>query len=469
MLGQWPGCWEVLSMERSDLITEYLGRVTSQIRCKKARGYISDELSCHIEDQKDAFLSDGLSEEDALRESIRQMGDPVTVGVEMDRIHRPHPDWKLLALIGILSILGLILQYHICLAAEYVLAADPSASPLPLPGYAQFLNQCCYTVIGLLCMTVIYFADYTIIGRFSLPLWWLFFFFVLAAVCTGPILNGSFPYMRIYTYLFAPLFAGILYRARGGGLGRLFLCLLYGLCAFLLAGRGVGSNRTAFSLGIIFLLMTSAAVAKGWFRVSRRPALLFLTAGPLILGSLWLLMAYHFGWLAAYQKARIAAVLNLIYDPEGISYIAASIRRLMDGWQLLGGSPGKVFGFLPGFSYDYIITFLFTSWGILPGLLVLAGFVLLFTRIFRMVLRQPNCLGMMVGLACGLALADHTLCYVSSNFGFIVFSQLSMPFLSYGLGTTVVTYILMGLLLSIYRYKDIVPEPKVKKWQFTMQ
>ncbi|WP_181995507.1 FtsW/RodA/SpoVE family cell cycle protein [Clostridium sp. AM58-1XD] len=456
-------------MERYDLLSEYLGSVTDQIRCKKARGYISEELACHIEDQKEAFIEDGLTEEEALKESLRQMGDPVSVGVEMDRIHRPRPDWKLLAFISIFSIVGLILQYHICLTAGTVLAADPSSSPLPLPGFSQFANQCCYTLVGLLCMAVIYYADYTLIGRFSLLLWWLFFFSILFVVCTGPVLMGSFPYLRIYLYLFAPLFAGILYRARGGGFGRIFLCILHGLCALLLAGRGVGSTRTAFSLGIIFLLMVCAAVAKGWFHVSRRPALLLLTVGPLLTGALWLLLADQFGWLKAYQKARIAAFFNLIYDPEGISYITATIRKLMGGWQLLGGSPGKVFGFLPGFSYDYIITFLFTSWGIIPGLIILTGFVLLFIRIFRIVLRHPNCLGMMVGLACGLALLDHTLCYVLSNMGFILFSQLSMPFLSYGLGTTVVTYIMMGILLSIYRYKDVLPEPKVKKWQFTIQ
>lgn len=98
---------------------EYLDTLTSQIRCKKARPAVREEIKSHMEDQIDAYIRNGMSPQSAQTEALRQMGDPVDAGVQLDRIHRPHLEWKLLLMIGCLSLLGLLLQYMIC---------DPSSS-----------------------------------------------------------------------------------------------------------------------------------------------------------------------------------------------------------------------------------------------------------------------------------------------------------------------------------------------------
>ena len=41
---------------------EYLHTLTEQIRCKMARGTIEQEINDHIEDQKEEFLSEGMSQ-----------------------------------------------------------------------------------------------------------------------------------------------------------------------------------------------------------------------------------------------------------------------------------------------------------------------------------------------------------------------------------------------------------------------
>ena len=68
---------------------EYLKTITEQIRCEKAREGIAKELNGHIEDQKETFLKEGMTETEAEEATIREMGDPVAAGVELDRIHRP--------------------------------------------------------------------------------------------------------------------------------------------------------------------------------------------------------------------------------------------------------------------------------------------------------------------------------------------------------------------------------------------
>ena len=72
-------------MERRD----YLELMTGQIRCKKMCPVIAKEVEDHIEDQKQAFMAEGMKEEEAEKAAVEEMGDPVEVGVEMDQIHRP--------------------------------------------------------------------------------------------------------------------------------------------------------------------------------------------------------------------------------------------------------------------------------------------------------------------------------------------------------------------------------------------
>lgn len=90
---------------------EYLTILTDQIRCRMAREDVRKELLCHIEDQKAAFLSEGMEAAEAEEAAVREMGDPVETGNELDRIHRPKMAWGMIALIAVLSIVGYLVQY----------------------------------------------------------------------------------------------------------------------------------------------------------------------------------------------------------------------------------------------------------------------------------------------------------------------------------------------------------------------
>ena len=96
--------------EMEKLQDKYLDKVLEQIRCKKARPYIAKELESHLEDQITDNIKAGMSKEKAEQEAVRDMGDPVETGVELDRIHRPQIAWKLLILVGLLSVLGIIVH-----------------------------------------------------------------------------------------------------------------------------------------------------------------------------------------------------------------------------------------------------------------------------------------------------------------------------------------------------------------------
>lgn len=78
--------------------SNYLRELGAQIRSPKARERVSEEMKNHIEDQAVFYEQDGMSHEEALSQAVEQMGDPVAVGIELDRIHRPKPAGRFLLL-----------------------------------------------------------------------------------------------------------------------------------------------------------------------------------------------------------------------------------------------------------------------------------------------------------------------------------------------------------------------------------
>ena len=95
-------------MPEHESISAYLDAVSDQIRWNRARRLVIPELRQHLEDQRDAFLAEGIG--DAERRAVEEMGDPVAVGAELDRIHRPKPQWALLALTAVLALAGMLLR-----------------------------------------------------------------------------------------------------------------------------------------------------------------------------------------------------------------------------------------------------------------------------------------------------------------------------------------------------------------------
>ena len=131
---------------------EYLKTLLEQISCKKARPYIRQELQDHIEDQIEANIHAGMNYEDAEKEAVRDMGDPVETGISLDRIHKPQIAWKLLVMVILLSVAGIMIHLMI---ARHIGEGDASASG----------RYVIHVVLGIAVMFFLYFLDYTLLAR----------------------------------------------------------------------------------------------------------------------------------------------------------------------------------------------------------------------------------------------------------------------------------------------------------------
>ena len=187
----WSRCWEREVWVLQEYKKAYLQGGDGSDPQSPGKRLAEEELCGHIEDQTEAYIRDGMTPEAAEAEAVRQMGDPVSVGLELDHLYRPKPDWKLMALTVVLLLLGLLVQYGV------------SGSS------AWFTRQLIETQIGIAVMVAAYFVDYTVVGKHSLWMWGGLTVLIGAEIVSQGMLFGSFRNGQYFVYpllmLFVPL------------------------------------------------------------------------------------------------------------------------------------------------------------------------------------------------------------------------------------------------------------------------
>lgn len=430
---------------------EYLQILTEQIRCKKARGAVSEEIKGHIEEQKIEFMSEGMESREAEEAAVREMGDPVAAGNELDRIHRPKMAWGMIILITVLSAAGLFIQY--------LLKQQMEDSTILVRGLGHNIF---YMVIGLGVMMLVCRFDYSRVGYWSREL-----MVVLAAVMilnanfSGVQVNGrdyfSIPFLGYVSYsylflLFVPLYAGVLYSFRGQGLRAVVKGLAI-MSAVLFAAVALPGIATAVILFPAFLAALSIAVYKGWFRVSRKKTLTVLWSGTALLPFVLYFGVMRYG--AEYQIMRMQLWMKA--DPAAGGYQISRVRTLLSDSRLLGGGQAAHGTVLPQ-SGDYVMAYAAAYYGILAAVLLAALIGFLFLRLLRVSLRQKNQLGMLMGASCSVIFLVQLVLYIFVNTGLLPNSGTYCPFVTNGASGMLITYLMLGLILSIYRYQNVISE-----------
>lgn len=449
---------------------EYLDTVSGQIRSKKARDMAVREIEDHIKDQADFYESQGMSRDGAVEEAVRQMGDPVDVGVELDRIHRPGMERRLFGWIVAFSVLGLLVQYICFFCVCKTPGANGQSQWILGDSTGNFVGQCIYTAIGLGIMTVICLLDYSVIGKHAGVLA-ACFLGVIVFCCTFHLVrevNGGHGPLKSLLYMMVPLFGGILYRNRGKGyVGMGICCLWIGAVFFVGAASIRGGVGVTMDVIVVCLVMIFVAACRGWFHLSRKTgwkAAFVLAAAVAVVTGLFV----RFG-LTGYQLQRLRVWLHPEKYAATGGYSIVTIREIVSNLAVNESCFGALeekglenFLYSWGSSGDFMILQTAVAFGLLKAAGILLLFGAFFFYLFRMVVREKNRLGQMMGFGCTLMLAVETVRNVMYNFGIGLGSTAGIPFFSYGKVHTLVVYVLLGVLLSIYRYRNLVWEEPVK-------
>lgn len=436
---------------------DYLELMKDQIRCRKAKNMVTEEIDHHIEDQKASYMKEGNDENIAIVKALEQMGDPIEVGKQLDKIHKPRMEWRILLLVLTLCCFGVFAQ----LSIENSIDESKISYSIDVGRHIFFI------VAGILLMITVYFFDYSMIGKYPKTIWFLLLagFFLYAPF--GVRVNGQLPYLYAYGMLFIPVYGGILYAFRKKGNVGIIKCLLFSLTASVIELQFVAQSSVYLGLILSSLIMLSAAVMKNWFGTSKRIAMVIIWG--------WIPIAYVVmiisgnGILRQYQIERIRSMIKTILNPELYEkgYQMNAVRQAISHAKLIGGSTDFTIGHLSGINNDYILTYIIGKWGMAAGILIIGLFILFIARMIYISWQQKNYLGMFVGLGCSLVFAVQGSVYILSNLGFQLIAQVNLPFVSYGGISLFINFIVLGIMLSVFRNTNIMKEVPYKK-KFTI-
>jgi rod shape determining protein RodA len=228
---------------------------------------------------------------------------------------------------------------------------------------------------------------------------------------------------------------------------------------------------------IPFLLVPLAMVAAPVALVLKQPdlgtALMLLmgTAGMLfVAGVRWWKFALGFagvvaavplGWnfLRDYQKARVLTFLDPTRDPLGAGYhiIQSKIALgsgAMFGKGFLQGTQSHL-NFLPEKQTDFIFTMFAEEFGMVGSLTLLGLYLLMMVYGYAIAFRSTSQFGRLVAIGIVTAVFLAMFINIAMVMGMIPAKGSTLPMVSYGGSSLVVTMIGFGLLINVWVHRDV--------------
>ncbi|MGN0156535.1 MAG: permease prefix domain 1-containing protein [Lachnospiraceae bacterium] len=433
--------------------SEYMDILLEQIHEKKVRPFIREEIESHLTDCVEECRNEGMNEHQAMETAVSRMGDPQETGRKLDKIHRARFPYDMLAIALLITLAGIVMQAIIFPQIDNTLVQT-----------TYLTRTIVYNLLGFAVIILLLRFDYTMLAHNSMLVYALY----LAIAVSGTFLiAGNYARAWVFSYycdiLYPLVFCAMAYRfSKKGTKGILILggISVFTLLLFAATGISAYSSTGVFEAFICCLIILTVMVMKGMFQGNRKLQLAMIL-GPGVGIPAFMLCDILTGGrvihLAAYQMARIKALLHPYAYPDSYGYMITRIRQSTTAFTVKGN------GMLPEISgnelfSDLMINSIFSYFGIFAGTCVMLLLALFLIRGFQVSVNQKNRIGFLFGITCCSSLAVRIISYFLYNFGLSVMATTSMPFLTYGLGNSLLNGIYIGLLLSVYRNTDILME-----------
>lgn len=427
-------------MNRKETLNAYIRQVCEQIAYKDVHETIALELESHLAEKIEDYQADGYSEEEAAEKAIAAMGDPVALGMQLHHAHKPRMEWGVVSMVAVLIGIGLLTMYS--------LGISNSTVPDGLFGKQLFA-----TIPGITVCAVMLFMNYRKLKRYSTYLYVATVLLMMYTLMAGTHVNGR-PFLDL-GFAFLNVIQASPF-------------LLIAALAGIFADWDWGRRVTVFKASALFFLPFTLYTATPDFFAGMLFALAFLVlVVPLlakrkaILGFVSLftgsLSLFVYLTIKPYQVDRLLAFLNPYADPEGRGYLPLQSLKTIQSAGLWGNGFGSRLDTLPVTQSDFIFAYLVQSFGVVAGSLVMVIGVLLFIRLIRAVKLVKDKYGAL--LMSGLMTLFFTPYFWSifMTVGLAPPFSVNLPLVSFGTVPFVMQMALIGLVLGIYRRKDIPP------------
>ena len=453
-------------------INEFLNSVCEQIKYKPIRNTIAEELKDHIEDKKEELIEMGQNEEEAEKDAVEQMGDAEIIGKELNKVHRPRLDWKLLIILVVLLIFGFVISYIITenQHTEMMQYMKEGVSEYITTNY--MIKYVCFVGLDFAIGVIIYFCDYERIKNKPLILYIIATVVIILAFLFGISVNGI-NFLRIGNYsirsntiavpLYILAFIGFLenineenkltklFKEKNIKINANVLKLVVLSLISLLMLSLIPSSSSVIVLAITYLILATKKVVSE--SENKRKHLLMLWGIPIIVGTVVVL----FEVLAnPYVLDKFISVYNPEEYKETEGWRALNRKEIIESAQKFGeaGNMSDAIYLFDGFGNNEIISIL-AHFGWIPTVTLIIAVLAFSIKLVINSFKIKEKYGSLIILGIGCMFILQSIFNVLMNFNLLFDASFNLPFVTYGCGELVVNMMCLALIFAVYRKKDV--------------
>ncbi|MGG2087404.1 FtsW/RodA/SpoVE family cell cycle protein [Priestia aryabhattai] len=412
----------------------FLEQVQSQIKSKEAKAFVSEELHHHLNEVKNYWLQKGISEDQAEEKAVTQMGNPISIGQNLNRIYRPKVDWVTLVLFAAALLLGFL----------------PLLSQGYMSGNYFSMYKAIFVILGGILALGMMFIDYRKMANKG----WLFYLLGTALLLFltrhfNTVVDGQAVFkvgpLKMEGLMAIPFFliawAGF-FQSNRFKIWQFLLLFILSWYFFL-----------QFSLTTLFIYVAMTFTMVWWSKLNKKKIAIVLGTGFALVAA-WGIT----GWMtvAYYQKYRILSFLN----PYNSGYLTSKFGLLEIHHLFVGAGWFGKHSFADQFIPEAHTNFVFLSFTYYYGWLFAAILIVILCLVALRIMFIARNLN---DTYSKLLLAGVVMVYtvqlvgnVGMIVGFFPMTNMSLPFISYGLMPILLNAFLIGIVLSIYRRKDLM-------------
>ncbi len=383
---------------------------------------------------------------------MRDLVAPATVDAYIPPFGSARRDAALLLAVTVfLLLVGLLTVYS---------ASSFLAQKQGLPDHYFLRQQASKALVGLVALYVLARVDYRLHRWLAWPLLGLVAVALLIVVMPGteaiaPSRNGARRWLELFGVRVQPsevakLVLIIWTAAVAAKKGDRIRSLRWGLAAFALIYLAIGALiviepdfSTAALIGLLGAIVLFTAGAK-----LSHFMLLALLSVPL----LW-------EWIktAGYRFVRLLAFVDPGSDPAGAGYQLRQALIAVGSGGLFGvgyGESVQKFYFLPEPHNDFAFAIIAEEWGLLGVAVVALSVGVLGIVGLRIARRAPDIFGFLLAVGLTSMIVASALIHMGVSLGLLPTTGITLPFVSYGGSSLVVSLAAVGILLNIGSWRE---------------
>ena len=318
--------------------------------------------------------------------------------------------------------------------------------------YHFFVRQLLGVGLGTAVMLVTSRVPYQLYQRYAVPLFGASLVLLFLVLLVGVEVGGSSRWLRFGSLGFEP-----------SELAKFAVIVL--MASIVCKGKGVFEDPKSYVSTVLlvvgsvgFLLLQQPDFGTTFLIAACAFVVLWVGGAPLryILGTgaVALVVSMVLVVIAPYRLDRLQGFLDPWGDAADTGY------QLIQSWVALGtgglwgvgpGNSRARWFYLPNAHTDFIFAIIGEEIGLVGGLFVISLFIVLALLGWRVARRAPDHFGQMVAAGITAWLGIQGLINVGGVLGWMLITGITLPFVSYGVSSLVVTMGALGVLVNVAR------------------